>query len=138
MTPAFSDGGGAGVTPGPPVGGGSQTTTPSAKATLADACRDRLWLVRTGTTRSFPLLGLTQKRVLTCLGRPTSAARRGTVTRWRYGKHLEMRFKAGKVYLLVLRDGQFASAPDGLRVGSNCVSTLPPFAGARAWPRSRC
>jgi streptogramin lyase len=108
----------------PPSGGGTPKTTPPAKskgtgkAKAPNACRDRLWLVRTGTIRSVPLLGATSKAVRSCLGAPTSRTTLGREQRWRYGKALELRFRSGKVTRMILGAKGFRSTPDGLGVGA--------------------
>jgi len=111
------DGSGGGSGPGS-GGGGKGKGTGKAKGKSVDVCRGRIWLVRRGNSRQVSLLGATAKKVLACLGRPTSAQRRGKVERWRYGKSIEVRFTGGKAFGITLRDKRFRSAPDGLRVGS--------------------
>src|SRR5258708_27085409 len=53
------------------------------------------------------LLGATSKQLLACLGRPTSAAKRGAVQRWRWRKSIEVRLSKGRAFSITLRDKRF-------------------------------
>src|SRR3954451_419828 len=86
----------------------TSTTTTKVVPGRAANCASAKWLTRSGRSARIGLLGMTRSRVLSCLGRPTSAARSGARLRWRYGKGLTVLLTNNRVTSFSVRSAKFA------------------------------
>src|SRR3954454_22713733 len=86
----------------------SSTTTTKVVPGRSASCASAKWLTRSGRSAKVGLLGMTRSRVLSCLGRPSSAAKSGNRLRWRYGKGLVLGLTNNRVTSFSVRSAKFA------------------------------